>query len=224
MSTQPLPVAVPPLAEQCPPLDLSFWTSAPLAAKRPKKNDSLFAAFEKSPTWKMTGRSWPIRLRRIGKELLFDPPQAESSIPSMNAQGIFRRFFVSRKFFMPLFFEKSGKDKPESTIIRVALYDCRLSIQFMFWIICQWIGVWKLMITHSKQHRIPFFIKSKTNSWALPGTHYWLSHPSDCQVIWRQCLCRAAWSRFSPATRPERSVNQAGIPSGTPDSTASDWN
>jgi hypothetical protein len=49
------------------------------------KDDRLFAAFEKSPTRKMTGRSCLIRLWRIGKELLFDPAfRRESSIPSMN--------------------------------------------------------------------------------------------------------------------------------------------
>ncbi len=32
----------------------------------------------------MTGRSCPIPLCGIGKELLFDPPKAESPIPSMN--------------------------------------------------------------------------------------------------------------------------------------------
>jgi len=69
----------------------------------------------------MTGRSCPIRLRRIGKELLFDSAGWRmSSIPSMNAPGIFRRFFVSRKFFAPLFSEKRGKDKPEATTLRVA--------------------------------------------------------------------------------------------------------
>ena len=46
------------------PLAEAVEVQLALAAKRPKKNDSLFAAFEKSPTWKMTGRSWPIRLRR----------------------------------------------------------------------------------------------------------------------------------------------------------------
>ena len=91
------------------PLAEAVEVQLALAAKRPKKNDSLFAAFEKSPTWKMTGRSWPIRLRRIGKELLFDPPQAESSIPSMNAQGIFRRFFVSRSFLRHFFLKKVAK-------------------------------------------------------------------------------------------------------------------
>jgi len=72
--------------------------------KKARKDDSLFPAFEKSPARKMTGRSCPFRLRRIGKELLFESADWRmSSIPSMNAPGIFRRFFVSRIFLGTFF-------------------------------------------------------------------------------------------------------------------------
>jgi hypothetical protein len=45
----------------------------------------------------------------MGKELLFDPPNGGEFNSFNERYGIFRRFFVSRKFFAPLFSEKSGK-------------------------------------------------------------------------------------------------------------------
>jgi len=54
----------------------------------------------------MTVRSRPIRLRRIGKELLFDSP-AGGEFNSFNERsGIFRRFFVSRSFLRHFFLKK----------------------------------------------------------------------------------------------------------------------
>jgi hypothetical protein len=65
---------------------------------------NLFAAFEKSPSWKMTGRSWPIRLRRIGKELLFESAdRLTSSTPSMNVPA-FQEIFREPQIFYATFF------------------------------------------------------------------------------------------------------------------------